>query len=121
MLSTRHTNMLVRRLHLVEIERTEQPVPPAERGVGVDNQVRVVFDGMAAIDDVFERRPTKRGQSRDGQIKDPPIPNIEGFFVHHLPHMERFNAISALPRQVHHLAKVVRLYPYQFVRSQLLA
>ena len=102
-----HEHIGLQRLHLIEIERTEQTVSPAERGVGVDDQVRVIFDGMASIDDVFECRPAKRGQTRDGQIKNPTIPNIRGFLVHHLPDMERVDAVSASPRQVHDLAKVV--------------
>ena len=115
-----HEHIGLQRLHLIEIERTEQTVSPAERGVGVDDQVRVIFDGMASIDDVFECRPAKRGQTRDGQIKNPTIPNTGASRTSSSRHGKSRCGLRLAPPSPR-LGEGSRLCPYQFVRSQLLA
>ena len=51
----------VERLDLVVIERGEQPVPPAEGGVRVDQHVLVL---LGDFENLLEHRPAKRVEPR---------------------------------------------------------
>ena len=64
-----HEHVGLQGLHLIEIKRAEQTMPPAECGVGVDDQIGVLFDGMAAVDDVFEGGPPKEAKREMGRSR----------------------------------------------------
>ena len=71
----------VERLDLVVIKRGEQPVPPAERGVRVDQHVLVLLGGL---EDLLEDRAAERVEPADRQVQNPPRRDVGGLLVHHL-------------------------------------
>ena len=78
----RDVDIGVENLQLIEIKSREQPMPPAEGGVGVNQHVLVLIGDAKNF---LEHRPAKRVKPGDRQIENPPGWYIRRFGVHHLP------------------------------------
>ena len=87
---------------LIEVERGEEPVAPAECRVGVDDDVAVLARRQGCGDDVFKRRASQGRQSRDGEIEDASGSNVRRLGVHHVAEVEEFDRVAAEVRRITH-------------------
>jgi hypothetical protein len=82
-------------LDLVVVERGEQPVPPAERRVRVDDDVLVLVRGA---EDLLEHRAAERVEAGDREVQNSPGWDVGRFLVHHLADVTHFEVVAALMR-----------------------
>ena len=93
----REVEVGVERLDLVEVERREEPVPPAERGVRVDQHVLVL---VGDPQDLLEHRAAEGVEPGDRQVEDAPRRDVRGLVVHHLPDVADDQVVARLLRRV---------------------
>ena len=89
-------------LQLVEVERAEEAVPPPERGVRVDDDVRVLGDGAGGADHVLQHRAAQAGQAAPRQVQDAARAHVRRLAVHHVSDVEELDAPVAPLRLVDH-------------------
>lgn len=93
-------------LHLVEVEGREQPVAPAEGGVGVDDDV---FLALRVADDVLERRAAQGVEPGELQVEDLPGLHVRGLVVHHVADVVQADRLPAFAGQPGDLLEVFLL------------
>ena len=82
----RHVHIRVQLRHLIEVERREQPVPPAKRRVRINQNVLGLF---CRRQDIFDHASPQTVQPGQWQIQYSPRHYIGCFGVHHLTHVEQ--------------------------------
>ena len=82
--------------HLIVVERKKEPMAPAERRVGVDEDVRIAF---RLREDVLEDTASQIIKPGYGQIEDLARGDIGGLFVHPLADMKRRQGEALLTGQ----------------------
>ncbi len=83
-------------VHLVEVERAEEAVPPAEGAVGIDDDVGMGVGRCGGGDDVLERGAAEGVESREGEVENAPRADIRRFGVHHVADVKGLDARAAL-------------------------
>ena len=79
---------------LVEVERGEQAMPPAEGGVRVQDHIPVLLGGHRRRDHILERRASQGGEPRDGEVEDAPRPHIRRLGVHQVAEVEELDMLA---------------------------
>ena len=96
----------IERTHLIEIKGTEQAVPPAECGVGVDDDVGVVLDRSRRGDDVLECSTSQGCEATQRKIEDPTRSNVRPLAIHHVADVEELDVLALLATKFRHLFEV---------------
>ena len=91
-----HKQVGLERLDLVEVERAEEAVTPAEGGVCVDDDVLAV---LALGDGVLERGPAERVEPAEREVEDAPGLDVGGFLVHQVADVVDVDWFALLARE----------------------